>query len=113
MSRADEQFDRSKWLVSRLPKFNKIMVVEFNTGGANFIPVRQASARRPDSVSGSGGDADDSSVSFSTQSLQQAAKDISASRPEKVAQASALVADGSYPSDSDMDKLAGFLAQRL
>ena len=113
MSRADEQFDRSKWLVSRLPKFNKIMVVEFNTGGANFIPVRQASAQRASSVPAGTNDADDSSVSFSPQSLQQSLKDLPQVRPEKVAQASALATDSSYPSDAALNQLAGFLAQRL
>jgi hypothetical protein len=111
MSRADEHFERNEWLVSRLPKFNKIMVVEFNTGGANFIPVRQASARRAESAPDS--DADDSSVSFSTPSLQQSLKDLPQTRPEKVAQASALVADGNYPSDAALNQLAGFLAKRL
>ena len=111
MSRADEHFERNEWLVSRLPKFKKIMVVEFNTGGANFIPVRQASARRAENMSD--GDADDSSVSFSAQSLQQSLKNLPQVRPEKVAQASALAADASYPSDAALNQLAGFLARRL
>ncbi len=34
-------------------------------------------------------------------------------RPEKVAQAAALLNDGNYPSDSDLNRLAGFLANRL
>ena len=34
-------------------------------------------------------------------------------RPEKVAQANALLSDGNYPSDKALSQLAGFLAQRL
>ena len=107
MSRADEHFERDEWLTSRSPNFYKIMVVEFNTGGANFIPVRQTSARRVAVA------ADDSSVSFSTQSLQQTLKQSPQVRPEKVAQAAALLSDGNYPSDAALSQLAGFLAKRL
>jgi anti-sigma28 factor (negative regulator of flagellin synthesis) len=108
MSRADDHFERDEWLVSRSPNFNKIMVVEFNTGGANYIPVRQASARRAETSS-----ADDQSVSFSAQSLQQALKQSSPVRPEKVAQANALLSEGNYPSETALNQLAGFLANRL
>jgi hypothetical protein len=108
MSRADEHFERDEWLSSRSPNFYKIMVVEFNTGGANYIPVRPAAARPAAAA------ADDSSVSFdATQSLQQAVKQAPPVRPEKVAQASALVSDGNYPSDAVLNRLAGFLADRL
>ena len=108
MSRADEHFERDEWLASRSPNFYKIMVVEFNTGGTNFIPVRQASARQ------AAASADDSSVSFdTTQSLQQTLKQAPQVRPEKVAQASALLSDGNYPSDAALNQLAGFLANRL
>ena len=108
MSRADDSFERDEWLNSRSPNFYKIMVVEFNTGGANYIPVRQASARQTESAA-----ADDSSVSFSTQSLQQSLKQSAQVRPEKVAQATALLSDGNYPSDAALNQLAGFLANRL
>lgn len=107
MSRADDHFERDEWLVSRSPNNYKIMVVEFNTGGANFIPVRQTSARRTEAA------ADDSSVSFATQSLQQTLKQTPQVRPEKVAQASALLSDGNYPSDAALSQLAGFLTNRL
>ena len=108
MSRADDHFERDEWLVSRSPNLYKIMVVEFNTGGANFIPVRQTSARQAAALT------DDSSVSFdATQSLQQTLKDVPQVRPEKVAQASALLSNGNYPSDAVLNRLAGFLANRL
>jgi anti-sigma28 factor (negative regulator of flagellin synthesis) len=107
MSRADKHYERDGWLDSRPPNFNKIMVVEFNTSGANFIPVRQTSARPAEAA------ADDSSVSFSAQALQQTLKQASQVRPEKVAQANALLNDGNYPSDAALNQLAGFLAGRL
>ena len=110
MSRADENFEMDEWLDSRSQQNYKIMMVEFNTGGANFIPVQQGSARRAQAAASSN---DDSSVSLSSQSLQDAMKQSSQVRPEKVAQASALVNDGNYPSDADLNKLAGFLANRL
>ena len=108
MSRADDNFERDEWLARRSPNYYKIMVVEFNTGGSNYIPVRQASARPVAASTG------DSSVSFdATQSLQQTLQQGPQIRPEKVAQASALVNDSNYPSDAALNQLAGFLANRL
>jgi len=48
-----------------------------------------------------------------TTSLQQTLKDSPQIRPEKVAQASALVADPSYPSDDVLNRMAGLLAQHI
>lgn len=109
MNRADEHFEMDEWLGSRSQSNYKIMIVEFNTGGANFIPVQQASSRRAQAASSN----DDSSVSFSSQSLQDTLKQSSQVRPEKVAQANALLNNGNYPSDADLDRLAGFFASRL
>jgi hypothetical protein len=109
MSRADEHYERDEWLAGRSPNFyQKIMVVEFNTGGSNYIPVRQTAA--PPAATPAAGAAD----SFdATQSLQQSLQQAPAVRPDKVAQASALVSDGNYPSDAALNQLAGFLARRL
>jgi anti-sigma28 factor (negative regulator of flagellin synthesis) len=71
--------------------------------------VQQSSARRADATSATTGP----SVSFAAQSLQDTLKQSSASRPEKVAQASALLSNGNYPSDAALNQLAGFLARRL
>ena len=95
------------------PKYFKIMVVEFNTGGANFIPVRQASAHRAETAAAA--DAEGENVaSFETaqfaRSLPQPAADV---RPEKIARAAALVADKNYPSDAQLSRLAGLLAKHL
>jgi anti-sigma28 factor (negative regulator of flagellin synthesis) len=84
------------------------MVVEFNTGGANFIPVRHTSARQAAAATS------DSSASFdASQSLQQALKQSPQVRPEKVAQAQALLSNGNYPSDAALNQLAGLFADRL
>ena len=107
MSRADKHFERYEWLAGHSPNLYKIMVVEFNTGGANFIPVRQTTTRRAEAA------ADDSSVSFSASSLEQTLKQAPQIRPEKVAAAAALLSDGNYPSDAALSQLAGFLARRL
>lgn len=88
------------------------MVVEFNTGGANFIPVRQSQTRAAGAVAA---DKDgDNDASFETQqlarSLPKPAADV---RPEKIARAAALVADPNYPSPAQLSKLAGLLAKHL
>ena len=95
------------------PATIKIMVVEFNTGGANFIPLRQGPARRTDaaSVGDAGGN---EAVSFETQHLAQSLPKPPADvRPEKLARAAALVADPNYPSAAQLSKLAGLLAKHL
>ena len=96
MSRADEHSEMIKRLGSRLQNYYRIMIVEFNTGDPNFIP------------SGGG-----FSGSFFSQSLQDAVKLSSQVRPEKVAQANALLNRGNYPSNEDLDRLAAFLAGHL
>lgn len=48
-----------------------------------------------------------------TTSLQQSLRDANQVRPEKVAQASALVADASYPSDEVLNRVAGLLAEHI
>ena len=108
MNTADEHFERDGWLVSRPRNTYKIMVVEFNTGGANFIPVRQTAAQRPPAAK------QDNSVSFdTTQAIRQSAKDPAPVRADKVAAATALANDPSYPTDAALSRLAGFLANRI
>ena len=88
------------------------MVVEFNTGGANFIPVRQTPAHRADAAAAES--AGENVASFETaqlaRSLPQPAAEV---RAEKIARAAALVADKNYPSDAQLAKLAGLLAKHL
>jgi hypothetical protein len=114
MSRADDHFELYEWLGSRSENFKKIMIVEFNSGGTNFIPVRQSTTRQSDSTPADSTSAsEDSSATFSSQSLQASLKASSDPRVDKLAQATALVNNPSYPSDPDLNRLAGFLASRL
>ena len=94
---------------SRSRRFYKIMIVEFNSGGANFIPVQQPAARPTQSAPAGSATSD----SFSPSSVQDTLRQSAQARPEKVAQANALLSDGNYPSDSALKQLAGFLADRL
>lgn len=80
MSRADDNFEMDEWLGSRSKNFYKIMIVEFNSGGTNFIPVQKASTRPADAASAND---NDSSVSFSSQSWQASLKASSEPRPKR------------------------------
>jgi hypothetical protein len=94
------------------PKHFKIMVVEFNTGGANFIPVRQAPVRRAETSAAE--NEGDNVASFETaQFARSLPRPAAESRPEKIARAAALVADPNYPSPAQLSKLAGLLAKHL
>ena len=85
------------------------MEVDFNPGRSPIAGVNQQVVRREPSAP-----AVDSTMSFNqTTSLEQALKNSAQVRPEKVAQASALVADPSYPSDEVLDRMAGLLAQHI
>jgi hypothetical protein len=92
------------------------MIVGLNPGGANSLPVQPA-AKRPAatvaSVDASAAAPADAPVSFSSQARRDTLKKSSQVRPEKVAQASAHVNGGNYPSDADLNRLAGFLAKHL
>ena len=84
------------------------MEVAFNPGQSPITSNSQPVARREPAV------AADQTVSLEqTTSLEQSLRNSAQMRPEKVAQASALVADPSYPSDDVLDRLAGLLAQHL
>lgn len=85
------------------------MEVDFNTGSSPATDYSQPVVRRQPSATPAA-----NTMSFErTTSLQQSAKDASQVRPEKVAQAGALVADPSYPSDEVLNRMAGLLAQHL
>ena len=82
------------------------MEVDFNPGRSPVIGNQQPVVRREPSAT-----ATDNTMSFDqTSSLQQTLKDSAQIRPEKVAQASALVADANYPSDDVLNRMAGLLA---
>jgi hypothetical protein len=85
------------------------MEVDFNPGRSPIIGGNQPVVRREPSAI-----ATDKTMSFDqTTALQQSLKDSPQIRPDKVAQASALVADPSYPSADVLDRLAGLLAQHI
>ena len=94
------------------PKYFKIMVVEFNTGGANFIPVRQTPAR-PAGAAAAANDGDNEASFETAQFARSLPQPAAESRPEKIARAAALVADQNYPSDAQLSKLAGLLVKHL
>lgn len=81
------------------------MEIEFNT---RRIPPAESSptvARRSDPSAAT------EAVLFSTSdSLKSQLNNLSASRPEQVAKAKALVADGKYPPDDVLDRMAVLLA---
>ena len=87
----------------------KIMDVNFINGRRSEIPVRQTTVRPPPTtVTGSAPDSFEATTSLSASQNQPAA-----SRPEKIARAGELLADGNYPSDKILNQLAGFLAGKL
>ena len=84
------------------------MEVDFNPGRNTNVgagqPVNRRAAIQPA----------DNTMSFDqTQSLEQNLKSIPQVRPEKVAQAAALVANPNYPSDVQLNKMAGLLAGHI
>ena len=85
------------------------MEVDFNPGQSPITGGNQPVARREPCATVK---ANTMSTDHTT-SLLQSLKDSAQVRPEKVAQASALVADPAYPSDADLDRLAGLLAQHI
>lgn len=109
MKSSDDQFDWDKWVLTRWSRQTKNMPVDSINGYGSEIPIRPASVRSaaprspvstPDSL--------DTTAAFKSAQNQTAS-----SRPEKIARASELLADGNYPSDKTLNQLAGFLAPRL
>ena len=85
------------------------MEVDFNPGLSPITGGSQPVVRREPSVTKA-----DQTMSFDqTKSLEQTLRDSAQVRPEKVAQASALVADAGYPSDEVLNRLAGLLANHI
>jgi hypothetical protein len=85
------------------------MEVDFNPGRSPIAGYNPPVVRRdlPTATA-------DNTMSFErTNSLEQSLKDAPQVRPEKVAQASALVADASYPSDEVLNRMAGLLAKHI
>jgi len=85
------------------------MEVDFHPGHSPIIGYNQPAVRRDLPTAKA-----DNTMSFErTNSLEQSLKDAPQVRPEKVAQANALVADASYPSDELLNRVAGLLAKHI
>ena len=110
MNSSDDHFDRDDWVVARWSHQIKIMPVDFINGDGSALPIRQASTRpaAPKTSAPAAGDSFDS-----TATLKSAQNPAASVRPEKIARASALLADPSYPDNQTLNQLAGFLAGRL
>ena len=84
------------------------MEVEFNPGRNANVGASQSVNRRAVIQPA------DTTMSFDrTQALEESVKAIPQVRPEKVAQAAALVADPNYPSNILLNKMAGLFAANL
>jgi anti-sigma28 factor (negative regulator of flagellin synthesis) len=84
------------------------MVIEFNTNLSPQMDPSQSSVKRSDPAA-----AADSASFSSTDSLNGQLSSMSTVRPDKVAAAKDLVADGNYPSDKDLSRIAGLLADHI
>jgi hypothetical protein len=70
---------------------------------------RQAAAPATDNSANTG-----NTMSFErTKALEQSLRDTPVVRPDKVAQAKALVNDPNYPSDEALNRMSGLLAQHI
>ncbi|HEX7654262.1 MAG TPA: hypothetical protein VF607_12205, partial [Verrucomicrobiae bacterium] len=85
--------------------------VDLINGYGADLPIRPATARATSAPKTSAAAPDDSFNA--TETLQSAQNQSAASRPDKIARAKELLADGNYPSDQDLNKLAGHLSSRL
>jgi hypothetical protein len=109
MKSSDDQFDWDEQVLKRWSRQNKIMPVDLINGYGSELPIRPAATRPAASASTtSAPDSFDTTAAFNAAQNQ-----TQSSRPDKIARASALLADGNYPSDQDLNRLAGFLAGKL
>ena len=109
MKSSDDHFDWDTWVLTRWSRQTKYMPVDSINGYSPELPIRpatvrpatpQAPATAPDTLD-------------TTDAFKSAQNPSPSSRPDKIARASALLADGNYPSEQVLNKLAGFLAGKL
>lgn len=85
------------------------MEVDFNPGRNPVSGPSQPVARRESTST-----TETTTMSFErTTALEQSLKEVPLVRPEKVARAADLIADPSYPSKSDLNRMANLFAQHL
>jgi hypothetical protein len=112
MASADGHLESNRPALFRLVPKYKIMEVNFISGAASEIPLRQAAARPTPTPPAAAADA--GATDFDTSnSISQSFSQTAASRADKVARANELLSDPSYPSGAVLNQLAGFLAKRL
>lgn len=113
MASADEHLASDGQVFNRLSPKYKIMEVNFISGAASDIPLKQ-SAARPTAAAAPGAAADASPADFGTSnSISESFSQSASTRADKVARANQLLSDPSYPSGAVLNQLAGFLAKRL
>jgi len=111
MASADGHLESDRPAFNRLlPKY-KIMEVNFISGAAAEIPLRQTAAR-PASTPPAAPTTDAADFGASN-SISQSFSQTTPTRADKIARANELLSDQSYPSGPVLNQLAGFLAKRL
>ena len=83
------------------------MEIDFNTNRVSKAEPSQPVARQEATTQADGASFPGSS------SLENALKNLPAVRPEKVAQARALISDSQYPPDDVLDRIAVLLATKV
>jgi hypothetical protein len=111
MASSDGHLESDGQVFNRLLPQYKIMEVNFITGGATEIPLRQSPTRPTPAPAAA---TDPSATDFGTSnSIAESFSQASSTRADKVARANQLLSDPSYPSGAVLNQLAGFLAKRL
>jgi hypothetical protein len=111
MASADEHLASDGQVFNRLSPQYKIMEVNFISGAASDIPLKQSAARQAPAPAPT---ADASPADFgASNSITESFSQSASTRADKVARANQLLSDPSYPSGAVLNQLAGFLAKRL
>ncbi len=112
MASADGHLESDRPAFNRLlPKY-KIMEVNFISGAAAEIPLRQTPSRPATAPAAAAANADAADFGTSN-SISRSFSQTSPSRADKIARANELLSDPNYPSGPVLNQLAGFLAKRL
>jgi len=112
MASADGHLESDGKGFNRQSPIYKIMEVNFITGAASEIPLRQTAAKPTPAPAAAVSDA--GAADFGTSnSIAATFSQSSPTRADKIARANELLSDPSYPSTPVLNQLAGFLAKRL
>lgn len=108
MNSSDEQFEWDRRVLARWSRQQNIMPVNSINGFGAELPIRHVTKRPASADVPAAADSFDTTAAF--QSVQSR---TSESRPEKIAAATALLADENYPSEKALKQLASLLAEKL